>query len=255
MGSCPADQPWVGGRFCKRPAALTERLARTRPWKALLDKTGRGPSPGPLPRKDSALLVQQAWVQSLVRELRSCQQNKKKTRPLPALISLRPGGCRETTAIWNTTADGDQSSGDSEATDVCRPRPGWRSGRAHRGAGRRAEAGGREGAARGTARGHGIPAPGRARAEASACMGREPGTFRGRQRGQRGLEQRPETPPSSGHPPRYKGPSRKPTQLSPFARAQHDRHLPQVRETPALPRGPDHAGWAESAPQASGLLS
>ena len=100
VGSCLADPPWVGGRFCKRPAALTERLARTRPWEALVDKMGRGPSPRPVPRKDSALPVQQAWVRSLVREPRSCQQNKKKARPLPALISLQPGGCRETTAVW-----------------------------------------------------------------------------------------------------------------------------------------------------------
>ena len=49
-GSRAADLPWVVGRFCKCSAALTERLAWTRPWEALVDQTGRGPSPGPVPR-------------------------------------------------------------------------------------------------------------------------------------------------------------------------------------------------------------
>ena len=49
-GGRAADLPGVVGRFCKCSAALTERLAWTRPWEALVDKTGRGPSPGPVPR-------------------------------------------------------------------------------------------------------------------------------------------------------------------------------------------------------------
>lgn len=86
-------------------------------------------------------------------------------------------------------------------------------------------------------------------------QGKEPGTFRGRQRGQQGLEQRPETLPPAGAPGARGPAGNPPAQLSPFASTPPaTATFPgQVETPPSLV--PDHAGWAEGAPQASGLLS